>query len=287
MMRLKQFSKNSVNPALLFSLILATSFIFGCNANIEPTFKEKDIPFYIKKICKEEYRLEVTTQVVGKTLWVYAPLSRVLHKDFGKIKEKIFDEEMTNKLMNLMISIGRVLLSADKTPDFYCLAISDIGEKGVDYIIIGNVLDIKKSYAGIIPQPETNKRYVFKLEISPQAMGDTLGTHLKFYDITQAEFLARQIAQRIEARLREENLKNLYETKSVIPNFLDGRFIFIIDISKKTPAANTDITSEALKIISAVLRDYEFKDFTEVEIRETAAAKNISVNQKALFEDFR
>lgn len=283
MMRLKQFSKNSVKPALPFSLILITIFIFACSSEIPPTYKEKEIPNFIKKICKEEYNLNVTTRVVGNTLWVYAPIPRIIDKDYTITKEKFFDDEMNDKLRKIMTSIGRVLISSDRAPEFYCLVISDIEERGLDYTLIGNVMDVKKSYAGFIPWAETNRRYVRKLENAPLAIGDTEGTHIKPYDINLPEFLAYQISQRIEDRFREDDLKYLYQINAIRAHFTPTTLVINADIKKQEmriiTSQNDYLTKEALKIVASVIKAYDFRDFTNVEINDSQNGKSTIVNR--------
>lgn len=287
MMRLKPFSKNSANPALLlFSLSLITLFFSGCSSEIPPTYKEKDIPFFIQKICKEEYSLEVTTAMAGKTLWVYAPISKMIHQDYAVTKEKLFDDKMSEQLRNVMTSIGRVLISSDRAPDFYFLVISDIGERGLDYTLIGNVLDIKKSYANFIPWSEMNKRYIEKLENSPQALGDTRGEHIQPYDITLRGFIAAQIAQRIENRFRQEDFKDIYTVKAVTAQFTPETLIINADIVMQEmrlfKTNNDDITKESLKITAQVLRAYDFRDYQDVQINDILNGKSTVYSRAAV-----
>jgi hypothetical protein len=277
MMKLKRYSRNSVNPAPpLLSLLLI--FVLGCSTQIEPTYKEKDIPAAITKICKDEYGLNVTTAVVGKTLWVYAPVSRIIDKDYAITKEKIFDDDMSEKLRNIMTSIGRVLISSDQAPDFYRLVVSDTKERGIDYLITADTMDIKKAYANFLPFTEMNRRYLIKLQDAPGAMGDVSGGHIHPYDISREEFVADLISQRIETRFREDDLKNLYEVKSVKARFADGDLFIDADIKpneiRLLIPANSYIIDESLKIIAQVSRDYNFWKFQNVEIDDMEARKD-------------
>jgi hypothetical protein len=285
-MRSKPFLKNSASPALLYSLSLILIFISSCSSDIKPTYKEKEIPNFIKKICKEEYNLNVTTRVVGNTLWVYAPIPRIIDKDYAVTKDKFFDDEMNDKLRKVMTSIGRVLISSDRAPEFYFLVISDTEEKGLDYTLIGNVMDIKKSYAGFIPWAETNRRYVRKLENAPLALGDTAGKHIRPYDINLPEFIASQIAQRIEDRFREDDLKYQHQVNLVEARFTPTTLVINADIKKQemriVTSQNDYLTKEALKIAASVTRAYDFNDFTNVEINDLQNGKSTIVNRSTV-----
>lgn len=285
MMRLKLSLKNLVNCVLLFLNIFLLIFLSSCIERLEPTYKEGDIPHLVKKICKDEYNLNVITKRATNTLWIYAPLTKILHKDYGLKEDKIFDEEMTDKLRNILTTIGRVLISSDNTPEFFALLASDTNI-GLDYTVIGCVLDVKKSYAGFIPWPEANRRYVIKFEIAPQAIGDTDGTHLNTYDIRLPDFLAAQISQRIGFQFQEENLKKYFKVEKSEGRFIDDMFVFeysIRQISK--PDKEIDIKKEILKTIAYCIKAYEFKDFLLVEVINSATGEKSTFSRAAL-KDF-
>jgi hypothetical protein len=277
-----------IRSLTLLCISLGASIIFlcslSCQGKIEPTYKEKDIPSIVKKICKDEYGLDVTTQRTHNTLWIYAAVEKILHKDYGVKKDKIFDEELVDKLRNILNTVGRVLISSDNTPDFFALVASDV-KIGLDYTIIGNVLDIKKSYAGFIPWTEANRRYVLKFQIAPSAIGDYEGWHLKAYDIKLPDFLAEQIAQRIGLSLQEENLKNYFQVEKSEGKFSDGIFTFeyaIKQIAQSEKEKEIDIEKTALNTIAYCLKTYEFKDFSGVTVKNLISGNTLELNQAAI-----
>lgn len=278
-MKLKRYLKNSAKAALLFSLALLA---LGCSARIEPSYKEKDIPEVVKRICKDEYNLDVVTIRTGNTLWIYAPLNKILDKDFGAAKDKFFDEEVADKLRNILTTIGRVIISSDKAPEFFALLASDIN-LGLDYTIIGNVLDTKKSYAGFLPWTEANKRFVINIQANPEAIGDKTGVHLKAYDIKLPDFLAKQIAQRIELNFRQKKNADNFEVTSVVSEFLNKSFTFDLNIKKIGPEAEKiELIDEALKIAAFVIDSYEFKDFEALTLRDLNSNKSITFGKLTL-----
>lgn len=286
MMRLKPYLKNSVRPALLFSIAIATLVsLSGCLEQTEPTYtyKEENIPEAVKQVCKDEYDLDVTARRTPTTLWIYIPLSKILHKDYGIKEEKIFDEEMMGKLRNILTTIGRVVISSDKTPEFFALVASDI-QLGLDYIFIGNVLDIKKSYAGFIPWTEANRRFVVRLKLVPEAVGDVTGEHLKAYDIKLSDFLAEQIAQRISIQFQEESLKKYFRIRDSRGRFLSDTFVFEYSIEQiSNPEKEIDIKKEILNTITYCIKTYEFKDFSTVEIIDLFTQSKSVLNQAAIW----
>jgi len=269
-------------PALLLISVVSIILLSGCSSKIEPTYKEKDIPYLIKKICKEEYSLDVTTQRAGSTIWIYAPLNKILHKDYGVKEDKVFDEEVMGKMRNIITTIGRVLISSDNTPDFFVFLASDI-KLGIDYTMIGSVLDIKKSYADFIPWTEANRRFVNRFKASPEAIGDTTGFHFVPYDIKTEDFLTEQIAQRIGARFQDEELKSYFKIDKSEGKFSDGVFSFAYSITQTAkPKKPVAIQNEALKIISYCLKTYEFTGFSGVSLTDLNTQNKLDLNKKAL-----
>jgi len=234
-----------------------------------------EIAHQIEKICQEEYNLKVITKSSSNTLWIYAPLPRIIHKDFGIDKEKFLDEEMVDKLRNILITVGRVFLSAENPPEFYSLVASDIN-LGIDYTLIGNTLDIKKSYAGFIPWTEANRRYVIKVELNLKALGDQTGEHLDPYDIKMEDFLTQQITQRIGMRFQDEELKKYFQVEKVNGNFNKDTSTFEFEYAiKKLIESKVKVEDEIIKIISYVLNSYEFDRFLMVEIKDLNSQNKI------------
>lgn len=281
MMKSKPYLRILARPALLLvsAIFLLSS---GCSGKIEPTYKEKDIPYLIKNICKEEYRLDVTTQRAGSTIWIYAPLNKILNKDYGIKEDKVFDEEVMDKMRNIITTIGRVLISSDNTPDFFVFLASDI-KLGIDYTMIGSVLDIKKSYADFIPWTEANRRFVNRFKLAPEAIGDTTGLHFTPYDVKMPDFLAEQIAQRIGNRFQDEEMKKYFKAEKSEGKFDKGVFSFEYSITRiSEPKQLIDIRNESLKIIAYCLKTYEFNDFSGVTLTDLTTRNKLDLNKTAV-----
>jgi len=273
---------NSVKSALLlFSFFLYVN-LSGCQNSLEPTFKEEDIPYFVKQICKNEYKLDVIIKSTETTLWIYVPLAKILHKDYGIKEDKILDENMTDKLRNILSTVGRVVLSSDKAPEFFALWASDINI-GLDYILIGNVLDIKKSYAESLPFTELNKRYVMKFNINPEAIQDTQGRHIKPYNITLPDFLTQQIIQRISVEFQGEGLKKYFKVEKVDGIFNNDAFILEYSIKPLLkPDRPIDVMKKVLGTVTYCIKIYEFQDFSRVEINDLVTQEKLVLNKAAI-----
>ena len=188
------------------------------------------------------------------------------------------------KSRNILITIGRVLTNSDNTPEFFALLASDINI-GLDYTIIGNVLDMKKTYSGALPWVESNKRYIYKIQMATEAIGDTTGTHLIPYNIKLPNFLADQVVQRLVSQFSKEDIENKLTMEEVKSNFENGSFKFYIDTEKTEKSQkHTGITKEILKIFAFVIRDYDFNDFDTVEIHNLVSEEKVTYGRMALDE---
>lgn len=269
MTRLRQSLPNTVR-ANICKIIILSLFLPSCKP-IQPTYKERDIQEAIKNICQKEYDFSVKTFWIGKTIWVYLPLERLLN-------EKIqWDEETLERINSVSLTVSRVLLSSDKPPDFYCIIASDTAQFGADYTIYGWVPDIVQYQLEFISRDDFLNRIVRKAEINPKALEDEEGKHLKIFDLKLAQFLAEQIAQRIGIKFSEEELE-VNESKGT---FTDDTFKFEYDISEEK---GIDLKREILKIISYVIRNYDFKDFLLVEIQDLRTKDRTVLSREALRE---
>jgi len=282
-MKLKRFLWNTAKRGLLFSFLLLLLSIYGCSEKIEPSYKESQTPEIVKRICKEEYNLEVTTKRTGSTVWIYAPLKKVLHSEFGVKDDKIFSDELSEKLRNIITTVGRVLISSDYMAEFFALTVSDI-DVGLDYTIIGSSLDMKKAYAGFLPWTESNRRFVVSLNMNPNAINDTQGAHLTTFDITLQDFLANQIAQRIASEFSGEDNNKYFKVEKSEGIYNQGEFIFNYSIKKLNPRPKEEINirEKILDIITYCLKSYEFKDFHSVELNDLITEDKAYLNKKAI-----
>jgi hypothetical protein len=280
-----RFFKLPREKRVLFSgAVVCCLLSAGCfSTDFAPTYKEADIPVSIKKICREEYQLNVVPIRVGNTLWVYAPQPRLLHAEFGKNPEKIFDEQMVDKARNILTSISRVLLSSDNAPEFSVLVLSDINI-GLDYSLTAYLQDIKRSAAGGLPWTESNKRYVIGFEQAVKAIGDTRGEHLKIYDIKLPEFLARQIIQRIRMFSQEEAVKKYFTLKEVNASFKDKVLSIEYSMDRLSqPKEQIDISKRILDIVTYCFKTYEFKEFRQVRIHDLVGGRTAVYESKDIW----
>ncbi len=291
MMKLKLSSKSLARVA--FKLIPLVLFLSACTSSTTPTFLKEDVSKAVKDICKKEYQLDITTNLVGRTFWVYLPLENIIAKsakpekyierflvedkknqldervlrvnylikpvpETEKQQDMSLDKSVNTKIFNVLQVIRRVLFSMDNREPknstlFFCIVTADIAN-GFELRQTFHCLDLKKLSYGFISQTEYQHRIVQDTGVSTQIIGDKEGRHLIYKDITLEEFLADQIQGRIRMKFQKPEV-----------------------------GKNVDIDREVLRIVSLTLNTYAFKDFTIVEMTNLATGTKVILNQPAVF----
>lgn len=195
----KSVLKNLLVSSLFFSLTACT---------INPSYSRENIDKVIKKICKEEFNIEVSAWLLEDTIWVYAPFGRLVDQKGG------WDKKVTEDFRRIFLSLSRAFLNMEKPPKFYCFVASDTKHDGVDLYYIGFIPDQIKFDMGLISQGEREKRFGYIYFTNPQALGDTQGNHIHKYNVTVEEFIALLIEQNMENEFNFSKFSDNYETSN-------------------------------------------------------------------------
>ena len=140
---------------------------------------------------------------------------------------------------NILTAVSRAYFQAADTPQFFVVVISDV-KSGVEIENIFYLEDLKRYMTmESIPQEEFVKRSIYEVKGRKDWIGDTEGRHLAYTEIAMPEFLAKQIATRI----------NFKYQKSSFP-----------------PSADT--RGEILNIVAQTLQNYQFTDFNYIELHD-------------------
>ncbi|MDD5692222.1 MAG: hypothetical protein PHP10_03480 [Candidatus Omnitrophica bacterium] len=289
MMRSKLSSRSLAKAG--FKLLPLIFFLSACTSSTCPSFPKENIPQAVQDICKKEYKLDVSTKLVGRTLWVYMPLEDIISKpekpekyierflvedkesalsegelkvsylikpveESEKTQEMTLDKAANEKIFNVLQVVRRVLFSIDNsekyTPLFFCIVTADI-KNGFEIKQIFHLLDLKKLSYGFISQTEYQHRIVQDTEVSADIIGDKEGAHLLYRDITLEEFIAYQIRNRIRMKFQKPEVEK-----------------------------NADIDKEVLKIVSHTLDTYAYKKFNIVELVNLETGGKTILNQAAI-----
>lgn len=310
-------------------LLLCAIYCILCAAltGCEPTYPKKNVKEAVVRICAQEYGANVKVETAGKTMSIYLPLSGLMDYSFNLTKPA------SAKINNVIFTAARVTLSTDAKFDFYCVIAHDIKMPELQIIIIKNVEDVRRLFASDISRGEYMKRVLIDLRWSPQAkkeqvvkdifnkinldpkwqdqiisdffrsepagIGDIGYWNDRFYikDITLAEFLAEQIANRIKIEFREgKDLKGIFLLKSAKGLYAARKkrhlFRFEILAEHSANAAGTTIENSdkvfetVLSMAGHVLHGYHFKDYDAVEVFDQREGRSIEVTPEEL-ESFR
>lgn len=314
-----------IRKALLLCAIyyMLCAALTGCG----PTYPKKNVKESVVRICAQEYGANVKVETAGRTMSIYLPVSGLMDYSFNLTKPA------SAKINNVIFTAARVTLSTDAKFDFYCVIAHDIKMPELQIIIIKNVEDVRRLFASDISRGEYMKRVLIDLRWSPQAkkeqvvkdifnrmnldpkwqdqimsdffrsepagIGDIGYWNDRFYikDITLAEFLAEQIANRIRIEFREgRDLNGIFLLKSAKGLYaaIKKRRLFRFEILAEHSAISAGTTIESsnkifetvLSMAGHVLHGYHFKDYDAVEVFDQYEGRSIEVTPEEL-EGFR
>ncbi len=271
-----------VKKNLRITFLLSLPLLLSSCLDIEPTYQRKNIDSSIKKICKEEYNLEVEVDEIGDTIWIYAPF-RSLINEKGNL-----DKKVTEKIGDIMLSLQRVILSMDRPPKFYVFIASDIEKIGADLILIGFIPDIVKFQLRFISRDEFFQRRYLSFRVNPKALRDKKGLHIRKFNLDLEHFTALIIQQKIKNTFSSPELSPYFEIKKLGVEFNSQSrdFNILIDIERKEYQPNLPKPfEEALKIAQYyICKVYELRDFYSLKIEDLNSGKIKILNRKALEE---
>lgn len=141
----------------------------------------------------------------------------------------------------ILTGVSRAYFEPADAPHFFVVVIADV-KNGVEMENIFYLEDLKRYMAfGSLPQEEFLKRSIYEARGKMEWIGDTEGRHLAYTDIAMPDFLAKQMATRI-------NFK--YQNSSFPPS--------------------DDSRQELLQIAAQTLSSYAFTDFTTLRLHDLA-----------------
>jgi hypothetical protein len=231
-------------PLNAWALIFLSLALSSC----QPTYPKEKVTDSVIKLCEKEYNLkDVRAKIIGKTLWVYIPLERLVDENLQ------LDKEMAETIEDVALNIHRVALSTDRKIDFYVLVASDIKHIGADFTMIGYVPDIKKVILMDISRGDYLQRILRDFQANPRALNDKEGRHVYISDISLPMFLAEQISRRLK--------QNIPQINDIQWQFNNGIFSFVLDVQR-----NPEIELKVREFIDRLFRSYEFTNYTDVRI---------------------
>jgi len=254
-------------------------FLAGCG----PTYPKDKLITSLTELCKKEYGVDVSVQVVGKTLGVMVPLDKLLDSTL-KLSPDVGD-----KLDGVILATSRVVLSTDHPLDFYVVVAQDKRIPGIELHLTRYIQDIRRLNYGDLSRTEYTKRMLLDFGLGLGAFsGKEEPFHLE--EVQMEQFLATQIARRMKTAFEEEpKLKEGLEIKSVHGKFIPhreasdwgsadkrfGRFVVTLEAREQFIGLLETLGKEdeekllgiSLEIVLEVLQGYHFSAFDSVEIK--------------------
>lgn len=266
----------NVYGLLIYSLILFS--FFSCT--LPPSYSPENIDNILKKICKDEFNLDVRVWKKGETIWVYAPFKRLMDIDGN------WDKKVSDDIRKISQALTRVILNMDRPLRFYSFVISDIEDAGVDIYRIGFIPDRIKFEMGLISFKEIQQRELYITINNPKALGDINGGHIQKYDIPIGEFIAALVRQRMDRYFTSsEEFLNNYLINSFYSEYAEGILDVTFDIEiKKDKKKNDFVLRKIESIVKELIETYSsFQNINKVIINDILNEKN----QEIIFKPYR
>ena len=110
-----------------------------------------------------------------------------------------YSDEFSTKQRAVFTAINRTYTNVEHPPEFIVLTVADI-ESGIEMEILVNFGDLKLASMDMAFQQEfvSHRTLADQPKGDKKIIGDREGKHLKTYDITWQDFIARQIEHRIK-----------------------------------------------------------------------------------------
>lgn len=244
--------------------LISFVLVFLSSCTVPATYSRKNIQESIKNICKNEFNIDAKVRFSGETIWVYAPLDQLIDED------NQWNEEVQNTRVKIFHTLGRVFLSMNNPPKFYCLLASDIKEVGLDTYTIGYIPDMIKFDLGFISSEERDKRVVFIFFLNPSALGDASGEHVQEYDIPIGEFIAYLVRQNIEKKFSFPRFSGNFKFKKIFAYYQNSNLKLSFNIKTVNSQENLiNLFDEVRKMTKEIFDIYNFSlGIAEIEIND-------------------
>ena len=299
MTKSRLFLRNLARCALLLSLTVVSSQILGCYYYTEPTYLKENIADSIRDICKNEYKIDVTTKLTGSTVWIYMPLEDVFSKpEKGKKPEKFLErfaiEQNKNEFVGGSLKqdylIKEVIPEQEKTQEFV------FSKKAYEKVIYVRQVIFRVIFS-MDPKEIQNLKF-FCLVIADIKNGFVIRDIFYYLDIKKigynfistTEFQHRTVedSQMAPEIIGDKTGANIYYKDITMQEFISGQILNRIRFKFAKPEApkGADIDKEIEKVIAYTVKTYDFKDFHEVELNNLVTNRKVILNRAAIWSRY-
>lgn len=265
--------------------LFAAMVLAGCVSSV--TYPAAEVPGHIEKIAREEYGLDVTARVVGKTVGAMLYVDELID-DKGQIPKDVHE-----KMGKVVQVVSRVALSTDAPLDFCSVVIRD-RKNNNELTITRSVDDTRRANAEAIGVDESINRTLFDQgKYTPDPLGQNA---FILKEVRLESFLAAQIVQRIRYGYskdteapKKKSAKS--EDDSFNPAFIlvDGVFedvqgkrdyrFSILSMRSEDPK---ETMLNVFKTVNDVLAGYRFTGFDNIEIQDYLNRQKLVLDRETL-----
>lgn len=301
MMRLKRYLKNSVKSLLL--IVSLSSYFIGCSIEKQEKKTTTAVEEKLINIFKENYKLDISTNLIGKTFWVYIPMEHdVLILDRAST---LFNKERTQRFNVRYISgtyeskIFDFQFYIDQNPELPKM--NDVFE-GVTYDLTEKAAQININahhYLEEIAWGYPEQIDFFVLVIADIKRGIEYSQTINALDLKK--FSAGSLLAEEYSKRAISNIKGHQE----IANNKDGSYLKYTDITltdfiikqvinrirmdiptKEITSLAADMNKIILETLWNAAKNYDFADFFMVKISNMVSGEVISYSKTAMDERF-
>ncbi len=273
-----------MRKAAFAALLFLTAAVAGCGPKY--TYPSNIVPQSVERICRDEYKLDVSARVVGRTLGAFFYVDDILD-DKGQIPKEIHEQ-----MGQIMQAVSRVSLSTDMPLEFCVVVIRDRKHQN-ELVVTRSVDDTKRANSDMIGVEESINRTLFGQ--GKYQLTDENEKSFVLKEVTLEDFLAEQIAQRIRfgysKPAADEDPAAAQQSFVLVDGVFnrgeDGtekKFRFSVLSLKAEDPQQTVLT--ALRTSGEVLDGYHFMGYDGVEILDYLNRQKLDVPREVI-ESYR
>ena len=243
----------------------------------------------VKRMCKQEYGINIKANISGTTFGVYMTLKDLFNVKDGNIQ---ISESAMKNIEAVMISSSRVALSGSRKIDFFLVVITDEAITGMEIIRTFYIKDLRRVRYMDISRDEFGKRIVLDYRMNPQAAIDQAIGEITVDAVKMHEFICKQASQRIASDFRmDEKLVGKFKITESAGKLENGVFVFNVDIAREgLPMSelihgkdwHKDVLLLCAKEVAHVIWAYEFQNFGKVSIINKFDNKRLEFSGKEI-----
>jgi len=265
--------------ARLLALILVASVGLRCHLGLPYTHSQA--LDRIHTVCRDKYHLDVTTRILGDTLYATMELPGLLQR--LSLSGAMAHEDML-KIGDLLQITTHISLSTQPLFQFYVLRLFDPEFAGSELRYVTYLDDVRRLYAQALAEVEFFDRRIQDLKLSgdQQAMSDPWMDR----EVALGEFLAVQLALRLKAMaFDEKSALARWGVEDCAGWFEERAFRWLFSRRAAEESDDTTWPAEIFRLVARVLREYRFDDYRTVAFTDlsTLQTRELTPDELATF----